>query len=82
MPLAAIVMGSLALVLVLGNKKASTAAGAQLDANLPGDVAQAVGIALTAEKVPAHLQGFSSRLLPNYPRASAALAARAKTLGG
>lgn len=50
------------------------------DPNLPPDVLRAVLTALASETDPAKLQAFSKSLLPDFPAASAALAAKASAI--
>jgi hypothetical protein len=74
-----VLLGGVVLLLALSNAKKGSA-GQVLDHNLPGDVAQAVVTAIAIERKPQNLHSFSASLLPDYPKASAALAARAKQL--
>jgi hypothetical protein len=74
-----VLLGGVVLLLAMSNAKKGSA-GAVLDHNLPGDVAQAVMTAIAVERKPSNLNSFSASLLPDYPKASAALVARAKQL--
>jgi hypothetical protein len=74
-----VLLGGVVLLLALSNAKKGSA-GQVLDQNLPGDVAQAVATALVVERKPQNLQAFSNTLLPDYPKASAALLQRSKQL--
>ena len=74
-----VLLGGVVLLLAVSNAKKGSA-GQVLDHNLPGDVAQAVATALLIERKPQNLHAFSASLLPDYPKASAALVNRASKL--
>jgi hypothetical protein len=74
-----VVLGGVVLLLAVSNAKKGSA-HAVLDQNLPGDIAQAVATALVVERKPGNLQAFSQSLLPDYPKAAAALVARSRQL--
>jgi hypothetical protein len=73
-------LGGLILVLALTNSKSGHAAAQSLDAGIPSDVAQAVATAILIERKPQNLQAFANSLLPDYPKAHAALVARSTQL--